>query len=739
MFQTTFSIIALVIVVHAVAGQVVTVQQDWDQIAQETQAGAPKYVTPKPNYPSPPPATSDQARPLNQQGVKTQGKQVQYVERPSRPVYYSQQVHNAPPRSYGNSKPKHVKPNGPYKYPKVIPLNGHHRLQYYNPPPRQSQLAYSASSGKPVYVASNSPKFSLPVQTINGIRSDARPPRPPRNLTTTTTTTTTVRPLRNKRIWPKRILDKMNSTHNSNTSSSTNITLTNSTSDNTKDYETSASNVQRRYIVKTTNLTTTTTEATTRGYRRVTRVPKHKTTTKPSTNSTSYIKQNDWIPLVPVNNYPVKRWVMSNNRRSDSQVEDVTQTPAQDRRMLYLHSVGLLPLRYSSSKIAGNKKAVFFRKGKRQLKPKIYSGYSRRPLSRPRRVVYGDLRPEGSHPRVHTKIKHHHHHHHHKYIKTVEKPVKIPYKVEVPKPYPVPVEKKVPYPVEKIKWVEKKVPYPVPVEKKVPYPVHVRVPQPFPVKVVEKEYVPKPYPVVQQVPVYKEVEVKVPHPVQVTVEKRVPYPVHVQVAVPVDRPVPVPVAVEKKIHVPVPYRVFVPQPYPVETKVPYPVEVKVKEPVEVVKHVHVKVPVPHPVPVKVPVHVTVEKKVPYPVEVEKKVPVPFRVYVPQRVEVEKRVPVYIPKPYPVEKKVPVPFRVAVPVKVPYEVPIYVRQLTQLEDGYNSVSQSSLEAVVGTGLTVSDNSVTQSPHHTVTVHGNGAFTGFSDRSDATTPTPTTTSS
>ncbi|KAM3965986.1 uncharacterized protein ACR2FA_012845 [Aphomia sociella] len=653
---TAFVIIALVIVVNQ--GRDVTAESDVkvDQIAEEaknialTVIDSPKYVAlnntnqqptkfnvqnrqPEQRPPSKPPLNPDKPR-QQKYGELQRGHYSQLPQMPLHRHYYPQTPHQF-----------YYPANSVYKYPKVIPLPPHKNPYYIKK--QERPLAHASSTNKVTVL--KSPKFSLPVQTVTGIRKDyVRPPAHINTTTSTTTTTigtTTTRPLRIKRIWPKKYLEKMNVTLHITTASND----TKSINTNQVDYETSETTHRIKYIDKNDTKPNETTKK--RQYRPVTRIPKIKaTTTAPIANITG-MKPNDWIPLIPPK-------------------PGVTTTP---------------------------------------------------------HYFLGDLQAEGSqnHPKVVTKIKHHHHHHHHRYVKTIEKPVKIPYKVEVPKPFPVPVEKKVPY--EKIKIVEKPVPYPVTVEKKVPYPVGIRVPHPVPVKVVEKEYVPKPYPVVHHVPVLKHVEVKVPQPVPVHVERKVPYPVEIHV--PVDRPVPVPVTVEKRVPYAVPVKVLVPQPYPVETKVPYPVQVKVKEPVEVIKHVPVRVPVPQPFAVKVPqpVPVPVEKKVPYPVEVEKKVPVPFEVFVPQRVEVEKRVPIYVPKPYPVEKKVPVPVKVPYPVKVPVKVPVQVpvEVPVYIHDPYPVYSD---EYFVSGGVTVGENAVTEGSKHTVTVHGNTGFTGFKSRSD-----------
>lgn len=761
-FQTVFLIVALVAVVYGAssAQAVAEAGAAADQLAEEfrdralTLTDGPKYVkkqstarnntketlpkseahTHKPDLrpPSKPPINPNKTIP-----------QKFYVDI-ARPHFNPLQ--QIPLRQHMTPTQLHLyhSANSLYKFPQVIPLPPHKNPFYMK---QQSRPLLFASSTIKASVA-KSPKFSIPVQTINGVRKDfVRPPpqftNTTKSTTTVGTTTTTSRPLRTKRIWPKKILEKYNGTlHNTSASNDTKLI---DDSINETDHDTSETAHRVRIVFKNTTASETPSK---RPYRPVTRVPKIRSTTPVFT--LPEIEPNDWVPLVP-SHYSKKsgRPALTRISKRSDIYPAIPEPSISKKRLLYLHSFGLVPVKnlqtpnpnINAPPEIARKKMAFFRKRKRQLNP-YYSGYSPKPgIGTPHHFHYDDQVTDGTthhkHPRVVTKIKHHHHHHHHRYIKTVEKPVRVPYKVEVPKPYPVPVEKKVPVPVEKIRVVEKPVPYKVTVEKKVPYPVGFKVPHPVPVKVIEKEYVPKPYPVVHHVPVLKHVEVKVPHPVPVTVEKRVPYPVEVRV--PVDRPVPVPVTVEKQVPYPVPVKVLVPQPYPVETKVPYPVQVKVKEPVEVIKHVPVKVPVPQPFAVKVPhpVPVAVEKRVPYPVEVEKKVPVPFQVLVPQKVEVEKKVPVYVPKPYPVEKKVPVPIKVPypvkvpvrVPVQVPVEVPVYIHNpFIYGEDYYSS----------GGGVTSAE-ITTADPHHTVTVHGNTGFNGFQSRSDTTETTTTSTPS
>ncbi|XP_059061672.1 uncharacterized protein LOC131854574 [Achroia grisella] len=742
---TAFVIIALVIVVNQ--GRDVTAESDVkvDQIAEEAKNIAltiidnPKHVVqndtnqqpsrssvqnrqPEHRPPSKPPLNPDKP-PQQKHGEPQRGHYSQIHKVPLQRHYYPQ----APHQFYYST-------NSVYKFPKVIPLPPHKNAYYIKK--QQRPLTYASSTNKPTVL--KSPKFSLPVQTVTGIRKDVVRPPPHFNATTTTTTvgTTTTRPLRVKRIWPKKILEKMNATlYNTTVNNGTKSTNTNI---NQVDYEGAESVYRVKYVHK--NSTDDTEPTKKRKYRPVTRIPKIRSTTEPTVNLTE-IQPNDWIPLVPSHYTQSRRPVLTRiTKRSDS-FPSGREPSVPHKRLLYLHSFGLVPVNRLQNQQnipeSAAKKMAFFRKRKRQLIP--FTGYSAKPGDKSSSQYFlGDLQAEGSQhsPKVVTKIKHHHHHHHHRYVKTVEKPVKIPYRVEVPKPYPFPVEKKVPIPVEKYKIVEKPVPYPVTVEKKVPYPVGIKVPHPVPVKVIEKEYVPKPYPVVHHVPVLKQVEVKVPQPVPVHIEKKVPYPVEVHV--PVDRPVPVPVTVEKRVPYAVPVKVLVPQPYPVETKVPYPVQVKVKEPVEIIKHVPIRVPVPQPFAVKVPqpVPVPFEKKVPYPVEVEKKVPVPFEVIVPQKVEVEKKVPVYIPKPYPVEKKVPVPVKVPYPVKVPVKVPVQVpvEVPVYIHDPYLVYNDDYYPSESGTGT---ENTVTQGPTHTVTVHGNTGFTGFKSRSDTDVNESTTT--
>lgn len=649
------------------------------------------------------------------------------------PHYYKQGQKIKAPTVHLYTKEPLKLSNSMYKYSNVIPVQRGNL--YYNKPMRRP-IIFAASTGKPSIVTS--PKFSLPVQTINGIRTEfVRPPKIENftmSTTTTTTAPTTTRVLRTKRIWPKRILDKMNIT-SENITIPSDIIKTNIT--NNTDLATSPSRLRFRYVTTESSLSNEP-QPTTRSYRRVTRTSKHTSTT----GDYGPIRPNDWVPIVP------SRFVKIRKPR---------EAPTEKRSDLLLQPYRLLPIGGAFRGAPdGRKKMILFRKRKRQMSPyAIGNDYDPKLAYPQQQVGYEDLQPEASlsQTKLVTKIKHHHHHHHHRYIKTVEKPVKVPYKVEVEVPKPYPVEKKVPVPVpvEKIKVVNR--PYPVQVEKRVPYPVAVKVPQPVPVKVVEKEYVPKPYPIVHHVPIVKHVEVKVPHPVPVEVEKKVPYPV--QVPVPVDRPVPVPYQVEKRVPYPVPIKVFVPQPYAVEKKIPYPVEVKVKEPFEVVRHVPVRVPYPQPYPVRIPhpVPITVEKKIPYPVRVVKKIPVPVEVVVPRKVEVEKKVPIYIPKPYPVEKRVPYPVKVPypvrvpfkVPVRVPVEVPVYIHHPFQivndddvgadgnqyygdpgqgnpyLTDEANQYERSGKGAVTTTSLPI------------VTVHGNTGYTGLISRSDTETTT------
>ncbi|GBP71225.1 hypothetical protein EVAR_44863_1 [Eumeta japonica] len=723
--------------VIVVSEGIVRAEELSDQVAQEsgsaiTLVDGPKYVTPPQHQPSAKPSISIPDKTHNALGIQTT----------KRPSLYN--VKKYLPRPYLRTKPIYFKKTPPkIPYNNVVPLQNHQHQRQHFPPSRDHQIMFAASTGKPTIVKPESPKFNLPVQTINGVRNyDIKPPKldyKSTTISTTTTTATTEKPKRNKRIWPKHILDRMNmttamsspTTHNNITL--TNVTITNNAKErNETDHVTSASiHVQVRYINSTSRSTTVTPP---RVYRRVVRIPKHKSITSHTTTMTP-TESNEWIPLIPSYHKNTRRLVSNRIKRADNEFTVHSQTPGEDRRTLYLSSYGLVPLGNVHNQPGleeGIRKNI--RKRKRHLKPNLYSGFSGYTIARPSNmhVIWRNLEHEQQ-PQVVTKIKHHHHHHHHKYVKTVEKPVQVPVKIEVPKPYPVPVEKKIPVPVEKIiqRVVEKKVPYPVPIEKKVPYPIEIKVPQVFPVKIVEKEYVPKPYPIVHHVPVIKQVEVKVPHPVPVRFEKKVPYPVQVKVPVPVDRPVPVPIHIEKKVPVAVPFKVLVPQPYPVETRVPYPVEVKVKEPVEVIKHVQVpvKVPVPQPIHIKVPhpVPVTVEKKVPYPVEVEKKIPVPIKIYIPKPVTVEKKVPVYISKPYLVERKVPVP------VEVPIQVPVYLNDVSPEPQIFSHSEPTPYGSSVGTDHVASDITVTRTPHHTVTYHGNRFFTGFSDRSDVTTPT------
>lgn len=694
-----------------------------DQVAQESKNRAvtiidgPKYVAPPTPQPTPPTASNHtrkpEQRPPNKPPINhnpdNHGK-VKYVEAPR--VYYGQ-IQNLPPLRHHYQKPLKLQqpPNTAYKYHKVIPLQPS-RNPFYN---KQQSVIFAASTSKPQYVP-KSPKFSLPVETINGIRTDfVRPPHFANSTVTTTTTTTTAatttttKYLRNKRIWPKRILEKMNpgnKTVENNTSSDNSVK---------RDLQSSSSNQRFIYVNKPEQILSTTLEPTTRRYQRVTRVSKRKTSSTPSPSKFSTFAPNEWVPIIP-SHFTVKKVRKSKlipinrrkdvmQRRSDVFFYKPSENFAPSKRVYYLQSFGLLPVaspqKYENSpkpSSSARKNVIFVGKTKK-LKPHVYSGSRGKPVLHTSQVI-GDYQSSESHPpKIVTRIKHHHHHHHHKYIKTVDKPVRV----EVPKPVPFPVP----------------VPMPVKVEHKVPYPVPVQVPHPIPVKVVEKEYVPKPYPVIQQVPVLKHVQVKVPQPVPVEVEKRVPVPYKVEVAVP--RPYPVAVPYEKRVPYPVAVKVLVPQPVQVETRVPYPVHIPVKEQVEVIKHVPIKVPYPQPYPVKVPqpVPYPVEKKVPYPVEVEKKIPlpIPFKVPVHHKVEVEKKVPIYIPKPFPVEKKIPVPVKIPYPVRIPFRVPVGIPIFVHP----NSIDNDN-EHVVTSHVTIDDGEITtttprEQSHYAYSVNGN----------------------
>lgn len=680
-----------------------------DQVAQESKNRAvtiidgPKYVAPPTQKPIPPTALNHTHKPEQRPPIKPpinhnpekHGKP-KYVEPPR--VYYGQ-IQNLPPLRHHYQKPLKLQqaPNTAFKYHKVVPLQPS-RNSFYN---KQQSLVFAASTSKPQYVP-KSPKFNLPVETINGIRADfVRPPHfanitvATTSTTTTTAATTTTKYLRTKRVWPKRILEKMNAV---------NKTVENNTTSDSHakgELQSSSSNQRLIYVNKPEHSLTTTLEPTTRKYQRVTRVSKRRTSSTPEPSKFSTFAPNDWVPIVPSHFtlkkvrksklIPINRRKDIMQRRSDVLFYKPSENFAPSKRVYYLQSFGLLPVansqKYESSpkpSSSARQNVILVGKSKK-LKPHVYSGSRGKPVLHTSQVI-GDYQSNETHPpKIVTRIKHHHHHHHHRYVKTVDKPVRV----EVPKPVPVPVP----------------VPMPVKVEHKVPYPVPVKVPHPVPVKVIEKEYVPRPYPVYHQVPIVKHVEVKVPQPVPVEVEKRIPVPFKVEVAVP--RPYPVAVPVEKKVPYPVAVRVLVPQPVAVETRVPYPVQVPVKEQVEVIRHVPVNVPYPQPYPVKVPhpVPFPVEKKVPYPVEVEKKIPlpVPFRVPVPHKVEVEKKVPVYIPKPYPVEKKVPVPVKIPYPVRIPFRIPVGIPILVHPNPIVNDD-----EHVVTSHVTVDDEEIITTP-------------------------------
>lgn len=320
---TALLIISLVIVVYQGSG--VTAQDDLieEPIAIETKNRAvtiihtPKYVA--------------QTKPNNQSLTKPDLSIYKPEQRPpSKPPNIPDklviqnvnadvpwprhgQIQKVPSRLYSKQPTKlQHSANSVYKFPRVIPLPPHHRTYYLKP---SRPLVYAASTGGPIVV--KSPKFSLPAQVINGIRTDFVKPPKISNTTSSTstststteaTTTTTEKVLRTKRIWPKRVQHNANSTllHNTTlTKDNTTFTKTNTTDQ--PDRDTSESKTHRtRFAYRNTTTVTTTikpTPSTPRVYRPVTRKLKVKTTTPlPPINFTK-LEQNDWVPIMP-SHYP---------------------------------------------------------------------------------------------------------------------------------------------------------------------------------------------------------------------------------------------------------------------------------------------------------------------------------------------------------------------------------------------------------------------------------------------------
>ncbi|KAI8441119.1 hypothetical protein MSG28_009373, partial [Choristoneura fumiferana] len=354
--QTAFLIIALVIAVNE-GGATAQDDSKTDQVADESKNRAvtivdgPKYVT----QPSPTQAanqTQPEQRPPSKPPHPAPDKQKihVYVEKPQP---YHQMI-LGPPSRHLYPKPMKLRhpPNSAHKFPRVIPLGSRHKSYYHSNPPTRQPLAFAASSGRPVRVPLKPPKFSVPVETINGIRTDfVRPPKIVQNSTTTTTTsttttTTTQRPLRNKRIWPKKILERkteifQNTSSAVNTGNTDKIPSTNST--NSTDLEiASATHYRFKYVNmnRTAQTSTTTFEplTITRGYRRVQRVPKHTTTTTASVTDANYTRftPNDWVPIVP-SHYPKKRRPAQTpiSKRSDSYFT----SPEDDKHTIYLQNI----------------------------------------------------------------------------------------------------------------------------------------------------------------------------------------------------------------------------------------------------------------------------------------------------------------------------------------------------------------------------------------------------------------
>ncbi|XP_063895555.1 uncharacterized protein LOC126054751 isoform X2 [Helicoverpa armigera] len=319
--SAAFLIISLVIVVNQ--GNGVTAQDDSldEPLAIESKNRAvtiihsPKYVAePQPNNQSltkpdlstHKPEQRPPSKPPNIPDKLVKQNHVVDVPRP----HLGQIQKLPPPRLYPKQPVKlHHSPNSIYKFPRVIPLPPHHRTYYFKP---SRPLVYAASTGRPI--VANSPKFSLPVQVINGIRSDiVKPPKFFNTTSTTTTTTeattvtTTQKVLRTKRIWPKRELDKNSTLHNTTlTKDNTTLTKTNTTDE--QDRDTSASFTHRtRFAYRNTTTVTTTatpvTASTPRVYRPVTRKLKVKTTTNLPPINFTQIEPNDWVPILP-SHYP---------------------------------------------------------------------------------------------------------------------------------------------------------------------------------------------------------------------------------------------------------------------------------------------------------------------------------------------------------------------------------------------------------------------------------------------------
>ncbi|KAL4706426.1 hypothetical protein ACJJTC_010909 [Scirpophaga incertulas] len=346
--KTAFLIIALVFVVNE--GRGVTAEDETistaDQVAQETKNRAltiidgPKYV-PKlePTQPATKPSTSPkpEQRPPSKPPIfpDKPGPHKYYVDI-QRPYYGS--MYKAPPRPYSQPLKFFNSPNSVYNYPKLshtMPLP-HHKTQYYTKPlPRP--IIYNTPSQSNKSVTTKGQKYSQPIQTINGIRKEhVKPPKEAIRPVTTTTAfpTTTTRYLRTKRIWPKKVLEKINATLYNSNRTTYNTSLTNST--DTTDYDPSASITRIRYVFR--NATTYSGPSTRRPYRPVTRIPRARSTT-PFFNETEP-KDNDWVPIVPNHYTGIRRPIHSRVRRSAYDPEALQP----NKGPLYLHSFGLIPM-----------------------------------------------------------------------------------------------------------------------------------------------------------------------------------------------------------------------------------------------------------------------------------------------------------------------------------------------------------------------------------------------------------
>ncbi|XP_045527889.1 uncharacterized protein LOC123716262 isoform X3 [Pieris brassicae] len=364
---------------------------------------------------------------------------------PDKKFYISVPQHyykSPPPRHVYSKEPLKVT-NGIYKFPGINYVKpGQQVPHYYNKPqqliyvpttpkpptptpkpqtvhqssvkPKLQSLTYAASTGNPISVTKAPVKANIPVQTVNTIRTDyVKPPSrhhqyihvfelsPP----TTIEPTTTTRLLRTKRIWPKRILDKMN-----------NKTVNASSSIESANYNNSDINVgegsSRRFFVygdKSDTTTANSEAATKRPYRRVSR--EHKS--RNNTHENGSIKPNEWVPIQPshfaklrsrrhrnkrsvesyfdsspyvTKNYPMSFFkdYQTDDYFKDSQLNDFynnfkdntynsylnnhQSSAANANNPLYLHTYGLIPMSESlqSSKPTSPNVMIFGKKKRRQ-------------------------------------------------------------------------------------------------------------------------------------------------------------------------------------------------------------------------------------------------------------------------------------------------------------------------------------------------------------------------------------